>query len=52
VFTTPLAWMLYQRYIPEVRAALTPEEARALRNEGRTLPVQDALEEVARWAGE
>jgi hypothetical protein len=41
--------MLYRHFVPLVRAALPDDEAHALRDEGRSLPLNDALDELADW---
>ena len=42
-FRTPASWALYRHYLPLVREALGPEEARRARDEGRAMTLDDAL---------
>ena len=49
LFAGPDGVMLYRQFVPQVRAALSTEERRALRDEGRSLPIDDALREITSW---
>jgi hypothetical protein len=49
VFAGPDGVMLYRQFVPQVRDALEADESHALRDEGRALPIDDALREVAVW---
>jgi len=52
VFTAPQGWVLYQRYMEQLRDVL-PDSARVrLRDEGRSVPLATALDEVAAWCDE
>jgi hypothetical protein len=42
-FRTPASWALYRHYLPLVRAALEPDEARRARDEGRAMSLDEAL---------
>jgi len=42
-FRTPAHWALYRHYLPRVRAALGPDEARRARDEGRAMTLDVAL---------
>jgi predicted ATPase/DNA-binding winged helix-turn-helix (wHTH) protein len=42
-FRTPASMSLYRHYMPRVRAALDPQLARALREEGRAMSLDDAF---------
>jgi hypothetical protein len=49
VFAGPDGVMLYRRFVPLVRGALPADERRQLREEGRALPIDDAVQEIATW---
>jgi len=42
-FRTPASWALYRHYLPIVRAALGPDEARRAREGGRAMTLDAAL---------
>lgn len=42
-FRSPASWALYRHYLPIVRAALGPQNARRARNEGRAMTLDEAL---------
>lgn len=48
-FTTPTAFVLYGRFVSEVRAALSADHARRLRGEGRAIGLDGACAEILRW---
>jgi predicted ATPase/class 3 adenylate cyclase len=49
VFAGPDGLMLYRRLVPQVRDGLSIDERYALRDEGRSLAIDDALREVTAW---
>jgi predicted ATPase/class 3 adenylate cyclase len=49
LFTTPAGFMLYERYVPSVRAALPRDERQRVREQGRALSLDDAFGEVTNW---
>jgi hypothetical protein len=49
IWSSPQGIMLYRHFVPLVRAALRDNEAHALRDAGRSLPLNDAIDELADW---
>ncbi|HEV2362818.1 MAG TPA: winged helix-turn-helix domain-containing protein [Caulobacteraceae bacterium] len=45
-FRTPASMALYRHYLPFIRAALTPEAARAARDEGRAMTTDEAFDDA------
>jgi predicted ATPase/class 3 adenylate cyclase len=43
IASTPADWILYMTYRDRVRAALAPDRARQLRDEGRAMPTDEAV---------
>jgi hypothetical protein len=52
VFTAPHGWVLYQRYTEQIRDLLPEHDRARLREEGRSVPLATALDEVAAWCDE
>jgi hypothetical protein len=52
VFTAPQGWVLYQRYTEQIRDLLPEHDRARLREEGRSVPLATALDEVAAWCDE
>ncbi|MCI0347464.1 MAG: hypothetical protein L0221_18815, partial [Chloroflexi bacterium] len=44
IILNPSAYVLYRHWLPKVRAELPPDAARRLRDEGRAMSLDDALE--------
>jgi predicted ATPase/class 3 adenylate cyclase len=49
IFAGPDGVMLYRKFVSQVRDALSSDERRPLRDEGRSLAIDDALQEVVAW---
>ena len=52
VFTAPQGWVLFQRYMEQLRDVLPESDRARLREEGRSVPLATALDEVAAWCDE
>ncbi len=52
VFTAPQGWVLFQRYTEQLRDVLPEADLARVREEGRSVPLATALDEVAAWCDE